>query len=106
MMTDADRFSRRKNRHAYTTQEAHPSWRQAVTAAGDPRGKRVADVGYGGTYAPAWAQLGAAEVHRASTSRSRWRRRPQSASKGHTLPFSAVMRVDAVMGNEDLRRPR
>ncbi|MGH8063831.1 MAG: hypothetical protein ACRERE_01075 [Candidatus Entotheonellia bacterium] len=55
-------FHAETNRHTYTTREAHPTWLQTITAITDPHGKRVIDVGCGGTYAHAWAQLGAAEV--------------------------------------------
>jgi ubiquinone/menaquinone biosynthesis C-methylase UbiE len=56
-------FHTEKNRYAYATRQADPSWTQTITSIVDPRGKRVVDIGCGGgIYSQAWMQLGAANV--------------------------------------------
>jgi SAM-dependent methyltransferase len=51
------------NRRTYSDREADASWQEAVTALVDPAGAHVVDVGCGGgTYLPAWHDLGAAAV--------------------------------------------
>ncbi|OWT75507.1 MULTISPECIES: bifunctional 2-polyprenyl-6-hydroxyphenol methylase/3-demethylubiquinol 3-O-methyltransferase UbiG [unclassified Achromobacter] len=56
-------FHSQENKYTYATRTANESWARAVTAAVDPRGKRVVDVGCGGgIYSQAWADLGAQSV--------------------------------------------
>ncbi|MFC4278816.1 class I SAM-dependent methyltransferase [Achromobacter aloeverae] len=53
-------FHARKNKYTYATRTADEGWARAVSAAVDPRGKRVVDVGCGGgIYTRSWDDLGA-----------------------------------------------
>lgn len=56
-------FHDRKNRHSYTTRDAHPDWERLIQAHADVQGKTVLDLGTGGgIYARSLARLGAGSV--------------------------------------------